>query len=50
MNIGGPAHHVSMLSGRLDPGRFQTRLAYGKIAASEVRRFIRLATSGRCSG
>jgi glycosyltransferase involved in cell wall biosynthesis len=35
MNIGGPAHHVSMLTGRLDPGRFQTRLAYGKIAASE---------------
>jgi glycosyltransferase involved in cell wall biosynthesis len=35
MNIGGPAHHVSMLSGRLDRQRFDTRLAYGSIAASE---------------
>jgi glycosyltransferase involved in cell wall biosynthesis len=35
MNIGGPAHHVSMLSGRLDPRHFRTRLVYGKIAANE---------------
>jgi glycosyltransferase involved in cell wall biosynthesis len=35
MNIGGPAHHVTMLSGRLHRERFRTRLAYGKIAASE---------------
>jgi hypothetical protein len=35
MNIGGPAHHVSLLSGRLDPGRFRSRLAYGRPAASE---------------
>lgn len=35
MNIGGPAHHVSMLSGRLEPERFRTLLAYGRIAASE---------------
>jgi glycosyltransferase involved in cell wall biosynthesis len=35
MNIGGPAHHVSMLSGRLDPGRFTTLLVHGRIAAGE---------------
>jgi glycosyltransferase involved in cell wall biosynthesis len=35
MNIGGPAHHVSMLSGRLDPDRFQTLLVHGRIAVSE---------------
>lgn len=35
MNIGGPAHHVSMLSGRLDPNRFRTRLVHGRIAAGE---------------
>ena len=60
MNIGGPAHHVSMLSGRLDPDRFRTLLVHGRIAAGEgsfeylaeregctVRRFVRLAISGR---
>ncbi|MGH2745180.1 MAG: glycosyltransferase [Pseudonocardiaceae bacterium] len=35
MNIGGPAHHVSLLSGRLDRVRFRTRLAHGGITASE---------------
>jgi glycosyltransferase involved in cell wall biosynthesis len=35
MNIGGPAHHVSMLSGRLDPARFQTLLAYGRLGPGE---------------
>lgn len=35
MNIGGPAHHVSMLSGRLDRRRFQTLLAYGSLAPGE---------------
>jgi glycosyltransferase involved in cell wall biosynthesis len=35
MNIGGPAHHVSMLSGRLDPSRFQTLLVYGRLAPGE---------------
>jgi glycosyltransferase involved in cell wall biosynthesis len=47
MNIGGPAHHVSMLSGRLDRGRFGTRLAYGRIAASEGS-FERLAEREGC--
>lgn len=35
MNIGGPAHHVSMLSGRLDPDRFRTLLVHGNVAAGE---------------
>ena len=47
MNIGGPAHHVSMLSGRLDRGRFRTRLAHGRIAASEGS-FERLAEREGC--
>jgi glycosyltransferase involved in cell wall biosynthesis len=35
MNIGGPAHHVSMLSGRLDPERFETLLVHGSLGAGE---------------
>jgi glycosyltransferase involved in cell wall biosynthesis len=35
MNIGGPAHHVSMLSGRLDRERFETLLVHGKLGAHE---------------
>ena len=35
MNIGGPAHHVSMLSGRLDRGRFHTLLVHGSLAPGE---------------
>src|SRR4051812_24611335 len=29
MNIGGPAHHVAILSGGLDPDRYQTLLVTG---------------------
>lgn len=47
MNIGGPAHHVSLLSGRLDAGRFRTRLAYGRIAAAEGS-FAHLAEREGC--
>jgi glycosyltransferase involved in cell wall biosynthesis len=35
LNIGGPAHHVSMLSGRLDRARFHTLLAYGSLGPGE---------------
>lgn len=35
MNIGGPAHHVSLLSGRLDPKRYETLLVVGRPASQE---------------
>jgi glycosyltransferase involved in cell wall biosynthesis len=35
MNVGGPAHHVSLLSGRAFPGRFQTLLATGRVGPGE---------------
>jgi glycosyltransferase involved in cell wall biosynthesis len=36
MNLGGPAFHVSLLSGRIDPERFATLLAHGREAAGEA--------------
>jgi glycosyltransferase involved in cell wall biosynthesis len=47
MNIGGPAYHVSMLSGRLDPDRFTTLLVHGRTAAGEGS-FEHLAESEGC--
>jgi glycosyltransferase involved in cell wall biosynthesis len=35
MNVGGPAYHVSLLSGRMDPGRFRTELLTGALGAGE---------------
>lgn len=35
LNIGGPAHHVSILSGRLDPSRFETLLVAGQLGPGE---------------
>jgi glycosyltransferase involved in cell wall biosynthesis len=35
MNIGGPAYHVSLLSGRLDRGRYATLLAHGEVGPGE---------------
>jgi len=35
LNMGGPAHHVSILSGYLDPERYVTRLLAGSLAPSE---------------
>jgi glycosyltransferase involved in cell wall biosynthesis len=36
MNLGGPAHQASLLSGRrLVPGRYETLLVHGRIAAGE---------------
>jgi glycosyltransferase involved in cell wall biosynthesis len=48
MNIGGPARHVSMLSGRLAPERFQTLLVYGSLPPGEGS-FERLADEEGCS-
>lgn len=35
MNVGGPAYHVSILSGRLDPSRYSTLLITGSLGAGE---------------
>jgi glycosyltransferase involved in cell wall biosynthesis len=35
MNMGGPAHHVSLLSGRMDQRRFPTLLVSGRVAPGE---------------
>ncbi len=36
MNAGGPAYHVSLLSGLLDPGRFETLLVTGDVGPGEA--------------
>jgi glycosyltransferase involved in cell wall biosynthesis len=36
MNMGGPAHHVSLLSGLLDPERFETLLVTGEVGPGEA--------------
>jgi glycosyltransferase involved in cell wall biosynthesis len=35
LNMGGPAHHVSLLSGLLDPTRYETLLLHGEVGAGE---------------
>src|SRR3712207_5552762 len=35
MNVGGPAYHVSLLSGRLDPTRYETLLVSGRLRPGE---------------
>jgi glycosyltransferase involved in cell wall biosynthesis len=42
MNVGGPAYHVSLLSGRLDPARYETLLVSGRMGRAEGS-FDRLA-------
>src|SRR3954447_5649350 len=34
--MGGPAHHVSLLSGLLDPQRYDTLLLYGEVGPGEA--------------
>src|SRR3954452_15372431 len=34
--MGGPAHHVSLLSGLLDPTRYETLLLHGEVGAGEA--------------
>lgn len=36
LNVGGPAHHVSILSGLLDPSRYETLLATGHLGPGEA--------------
>jgi glycosyltransferase involved in cell wall biosynthesis len=36
MNVGGPAYHVSLLSGRLDPTRYETLLVSGSVGPGEA--------------
>lgn len=36
MNLGGPAYHVSLLSGRMDPARFETLLVSGRVPPGEA--------------
>jgi glycosyltransferase involved in cell wall biosynthesis len=48
MNVGGPAYHVSLLSGRLDPQRFRTLLAHGSVGRGESS-FAWLAEREGCS-
>ena len=35
LNVGGPAHHVSLLSGGLDPERYETLLVAGRVGPGE---------------
>lgn len=35
MNLGGPAHQVALLSGRLDPRRYETLLVSGRVGVGE---------------
>ncbi len=36
LNAGGPAYHVSLLSGRLDPARYETLLVAGEVGPGEA--------------
>lgn len=36
MNMGGPAHHVAILTRRLDPARFETLLVRGTVSPGEA--------------
>jgi glycosyltransferase involved in cell wall biosynthesis len=36
LNMGGPAHHVGLVSGLLDPERYETLLLHGAIGAGEA--------------
>ena len=47
MNVGGPAYHVSLLSGRLDRDRYSTLLAHGHTGPGEES-FAELARQEGC--
>ena len=47
LNIGGPAYHVSLLSGRMDRGRYSTLLVHGDLGPGEAS-FAGLARDEGC--
>jgi glycosyltransferase involved in cell wall biosynthesis len=47
LNVGGPAHHVSLLGGRLDHSRYDTLLVHGSVGNGEAS-FERLARDEGC--
>ena len=47
LNIGGPAYHVSLLSGRMDRGRYSTLLVHGELGPGEAS-FAGLARDEGC--
>ena len=47
MNIGGPAYHVTLLSGRMDPMRYTTLLVHGELGPGEAS-FADLAEQEGC--
>lgn len=40
MNLGGPAHHVALLSGRLDPEKYETMLVAGVVGRGEEEHLV----------
>ncbi len=50
MNLGGPAHHVSLLSSRLDPRKYDSLLLTGEVAAGEEEHTIDGLVCKRLSG
>jgi glycosyltransferase involved in cell wall biosynthesis len=36
LNVGGPAHHVCLLTGRMDPERFDSVLVFGSLGSGEA--------------
>src|SRR5688500_5600074 len=36
LNMGGPAHHVGLLGGMLDPERYETLLLHGEVGSGEA--------------
>jgi glycosyltransferase involved in cell wall biosynthesis len=47
MNLGGPAHHVAMLSGRLDRERYETLLVSGGVGPGEEEHTDRVGVNIR---
>src|SRR5947209_4899583 len=49
MNVGGPAHHVSILGGRLDRRGYETLLVTGRVGGGEASaQHLALERGARC--